>query len=121
VGAWLRERVAATAPPALVPRRFDENTWNACAAWALGRAYVASTDPTFMHAYNEIMDELERRDGDRDGALGRDRTFREPETAPTFYYALAVDALVTPENAPTMGVPEPRTAPGPLGNRIDER
>jgi hypothetical protein len=121
VGAWLRERVAASAPVRFVPRRSDENTWNACAAWALGRAYVVSTDPQFMQAYNEIMDELERRDGDRDGGLGRDRSFREPETLPTFYYALAVDALVTPESAAAIGVPEPRPAPGPLGNRIDER
>ena len=121
VGAWLRERVAATAPTGFQPRRLDENTWNACAAWALGRAYVVSTDPTFMQSYNELMDELERRDGDRDGALARDRTVREPETLPTFYYALAVDALVTPEHAAGLGVPEPRAAPGPLGNRIDER
>jgi hypothetical protein len=95
VGAWLRERVAPVVPPTFLPRRLDENTWNACVAWAIGKAYVVSTDPLFMQAYSEIMDELERRDGDRDGALGRDRTVREPETAATFYYALAVDALVT--------------------------
>jgi len=94
VGAWLRERVTPIAPAGFTARRQDENTWNACAAWALGQAYVVSTDPGLMQAYTEIMDELERRDGDRDGALGRDRTFREAETAPTFYYALAVDALV---------------------------
>jgi hypothetical protein len=94
VGAWLRERVAPIAPPSFTSRRQDENTWNACAAWALGQAYLASTDPVFMQSYTEIMDELERRDGDRDGALGRDRTFRDGETAATFYYALAVDALV---------------------------
>ena len=94
VGAWLRERVTPIAPAGFTARRQDENTWNACAAWALGQAYVVSTDPGLMQAYTEIMDELERRDGDRDGALGRDRTFREAETAPTFCYALAVDALV---------------------------
>jgi hypothetical protein len=94
VGAWLRERVAPLAPAGFVTRRQDENTWNACAAWALGHAYVASTDPVFLQSYTEIMDELERRDGDRDGALGRDRTFREAETSATFYYALAIDALV---------------------------
>lgn len=97
VGAWLRERVAASAPRGFATRRLDENTWNACAAWALGRAYVVSTDPRFLQAYTEIIDELERRDGDRDGALGRDGTRHEAETPPTFYYALAVDALVTPE------------------------
>jgi hypothetical protein len=99
VGAWLRERVAASVPSGFVPRRRDENTWNACAAWALGRAYVVSTDPVFMQAYSDITDELERRDVDRDGALPRDRTVKAPETAPTFYYALAVDALVTSESA----------------------
>jgi hypothetical protein len=99
VGAWLRERVAASVPNGFLPRRQDENTWNACAAWALGRAYVVSTDPVFMQAYSDTMDELERRDGDRDGALGRDNVVKAAETAPTFYYALAVDALVTPESA----------------------
>jgi hypothetical protein len=98
VGAWLRERIAATVPRAFQARRLDENSWNACAAWALGRAYVVSTDPIFMHAYTDIVDEIERRDGDRDGALGRDGTVRAAEVAPTFYYALAVDALVTPES-----------------------
>jgi hypothetical protein len=94
VGAWLRERVASIAPRELVPRKQEENTWNACVAWALGNAYVVATDPVFMEAYAAIMDELERRDADRDGALGRDLKLKEPETAPTFYYALAVDALV---------------------------
>jgi len=86
-------------PNGFTPRRMDENTWNACAAWALGRAYVVSTDPVFMQAYSDTMDELERRDSDRDGALPRDRIVKAAETAPTFYYALAVDALVTPESA----------------------
>jgi hypothetical protein len=94
VGAWLRERVAPLAPPAFVARKREENTWNACAAWALGQAYVVSTDPAFMQSYTELMDELERRDGDRDGALPRDRTVHDSETSATFYYARAVDALV---------------------------
>jgi len=94
VGAWLRERVATVVPRAFVARPREENTWNACAAWALGQAYVVATDPVFMEVYTELMDELERRDGDRDGALGRDRTVRDPETSTTFYYARAVDALV---------------------------
>jgi hypothetical protein len=98
VGAWLRERVAASVPAGFTPRRRDENTWNACVAWALGRAYVVSTDPVFMQAYSDTMDELERRDADRDGALGRDQIVKAPETAPTFYYSLAVDALVTAES-----------------------
>jgi hypothetical protein len=94
VGAWLRERVAPVVPHAFVPRPRDENTWNACAAWALGQAYVVSTDEAFMESYTAILDELERRDGDRDGALPRDRTIHDAETPATFYYALAVDALV---------------------------
>jgi len=98
VGAWLRERIAATVPRGFAARRLDENCWNACVAWALGRAYVVSTDPVFMQAYTEIVDEIERRDADHDGAIGRDRTVRAAEVASTFYYALAVDALVTPES-----------------------
>lgn len=97
VGAWLRERVGDSVPAGFSPRRLDENTWNACVAWALGKAYVVSTDPVFMQAYSDVMDELERRDSDRDGALGRDRIVKLPETATTFYYALAIDSLVTPE------------------------
>jgi hypothetical protein len=94
VGAWLRERVAPLAPPEFVTRKQEENTWNACAAWAIGQAYVVSTDPKFMDAYSALMEELERRDADQDGALGRDGTFKGPETSATFYYARAVDALV---------------------------
>ncbi|HET6281185.1 MAG TPA: hypothetical protein VFH73_09470 [Polyangia bacterium] len=111
VGAWLRERVAPIAPQSFVARRLDENTWNACSAWGLGRAYVVSTDPMFLQAYTDIMDELERRDGDRDGALGRDRSIRDPETAATFYYALAVDALITGEHL--SAAPSPATPHGP--------
>ena len=62
VGAWLRERVAASTPRAFTPRRLDENSWNGCAAWALGRAYVVSTDPVFLEGYSAILDEIERRD-----------------------------------------------------------
>ena len=47
VGAWLRERIAATVPSGFTPRRLDENAWNASVAWALGRAYAVSTDPAF--------------------------------------------------------------------------
>jgi len=91
VGAWLRERVAAGAPTAFVPRPMDENTWNACAAAALGRAFVISTDTKFFNAHQAIMSELENRL--EDGALGRGPG-HSAETSATFYYALAVDALV---------------------------
>lgn len=121
LGVWLRERVAAAAPAALVERRLDENTWNACAAWAMGRAYVVSTDPAFMQSYTAIVDELERRDADRDGALGRDHAMTDPETMPTFYYALAIDALVTPESLASAGVPEPRFTPGPARDMQHDR
>jgi hypothetical protein len=96
VGAWLRERVAATVPRAFTPRRLDENCWNACVAWALGRAYAVSTEPAFLEAYTAIVDEVDRRDADRDGALGRDASVRGAEVMPTFYYALAADGLVAP-------------------------
>lgn len=115
VGAWLRERVAPVAPRLFVPRRLDENTWNACTAWALGRAYVVCTDPIFLDGYSRIMDELERRDNDRDGAPGRDRNFRGSDTLATFYGALAVDALVTGD--PTVsGAHRP---PPPLSSSTD--
>jgi hypothetical protein len=91
VGAWLRERVAAAAPRTFVPRGMDENAWNACVAAALGRAFVASTDTCFFDAHQSTLAELDRRS--IDGALGRQPGF-PPETAATFYYALAVDALV---------------------------
>ena len=96
VGAWLRERIAATAPRAFTPRRLDENCWNACVAWALGRAYAVSTDPAFLEGYTAIVDEIDRRDTDRDGAIGRDASVRVAEVMPTFYYALALDGLVVP-------------------------
>jgi hypothetical protein len=91
VGAWLRERVAGGAPSGFVSRPMDENTWNACAAAALGRAFVVSTDSRFFEAHQAIMAELDRRL--EDGALGRAPGF-SGETSATFYYALAVDALV---------------------------
>jgi hypothetical protein len=91
VGAWLRERVAAASPRSFVSRPMEENVWNACVAAALGRAYVASTDTLFFDAHQSILSELDRRS--LEGGLGRQPGF-PPETAATFYYALAVDALV---------------------------
>jgi hypothetical protein len=91
VGAWLRERVAPAAPRALVSRGMDEHSWNACVAAALGRAFVASTDDVFFDTHQAILAELDQRS--LGGALGRQPGF-PPETASTFYYALAVDALV---------------------------
>jgi hypothetical protein len=91
VGAWLRERVAAGAPTELVSRPMDESTWNACAAVGLGRAFVISTDERFFDAHQAIMAVLESRL--ENGALGRAPGF-SGETSATFYYALAVDALV---------------------------
>jgi hypothetical protein len=91
VGAWLRERVGTGAPRGFVRRPMDENAWNACTATALGRAFVVSTDPTFFDAHQAIMAELDRRSSD--GGLGRQPGFAG-ETLATFYYALAVDALV---------------------------
>ncbi len=93
VGAWLRERVAPAVPKALVPRARDENVWNACAAAAVGRAYAVSTDPVFFDVHQSILGELGRRA--EQGALGRHPGF-SPETSATFYYALAVDSLLSP-------------------------
>jgi hypothetical protein len=91
VGAWLRERVAAGVPKGFVERPMDVHTWNACAAVALGRAFVVSTDEKFFDAHQAIMAVLDGRL--QEGALGRGPDF-PGETNATFYYALAVDALV---------------------------
>jgi len=117
LGAWLRERIAPIAPQMFLPRTLDENTWNACVAWMLGRAYVISTDPIFLEAYFAIMDELERRDPDRDGAIGRDRAVKGAETAATFYYALAADALVTADGAQATTAAAPKAAHHPNAAR----
>jgi hypothetical protein len=92
-GAWLRERVAPAIPPGFTSRPLDENCWNACVATALGRAYVVSTDPVFLRAHQTVMGTLEARVRPMSGTLGRQTGF-EDETAPTFYYALALDAMV---------------------------
>jgi hypothetical protein len=89
IGAWLRERVASAIARDFVARPMDENTWNACAAVAVGRAYAASTDPLFFEVHGAILSELDRRA--KQGALGRQPGF-SAETAATFYYAMAVDA-----------------------------
>jgi hypothetical protein len=89
IGAWLRERVSSSVARAFVPRPMDENTWNACAALAAGRAFAVSTDEAFFEAHGTILTELDRRIVQ--GALGRQPGFAA-ETAATFYYAMAVDA-----------------------------
>ena len=99
VGAWLRERIAASVPTGFMRRKMDEVCWNACVAWFLGRAYVISTDPAFMKAYNVVIDELKRHDKNRDGAPPRAPGLPDADTLAMFYYALAVDALVSEEAA----------------------
>jgi hypothetical protein len=98
VGAWLRERVMAAVPTGFSPRVRDENCWNACVAAMLGRAYVVSTDPMFLETYRMICGELARRDAQSNGGLGRGGAAggapAGPDTLATFYYALAIDALV---------------------------
>jgi hypothetical protein len=89
IGAWLRERVSSSVAPSFVARPLDENTWNACAALAAGRAFAVSTDPAFFKAHGAILTELDRRS--EQGALGRQPGFAA-ETAATFYYAMAVEA-----------------------------
>jgi hypothetical protein len=91
VGAWLRERVGASAPRELVSRPMDENAWNACVAAALGRAYVVATDTVFFDGHQAIIAELDRR---AEGAAISRHPGLPIETLATFYYALAVDSLV---------------------------
>jgi hypothetical protein len=91
VGAWLRERVAPGVPAGFTRRPLDESTWNACAALAMGRAYVISTESRFFEAYHAILAELDNRLDE--GVLGRGPGLVN-ETQATFYYALAVDSLV---------------------------
>lgn len=91
VGAWLRERVLPVIPAGFISRPTDENTWNACAAVALGHAFTASTEPTFLPVYRAIMDELDLRV--ENGAIGRATGFPE-ETLSTFYYAMAAHAIL---------------------------
>ncbi len=91
VGAWLRERVVTAVPRTFTVRPRDENVWNACAAIALGRAYVIATDAEFFDAHQALLAELDdRAEG---GTIGRQPGFSS-ETLPTFYYAMAIDALV---------------------------
>jgi hypothetical protein len=92
-GAWLRERVAPAIPPGFTSRPLDENCWNGCVAAAMGRAYVVSTDPVFLRAHQTVMTTLESRVRSMSGTLGRQAGF-EDETGPTFYYGLALDAMV---------------------------
>lgn len=92
VGAWLRERVAAHVPRALVARSQDEHCWNACVAAALGRAFLVATDPNLFEAHDRMVRLLDERAG-RAGTLGRAPGFPE-ETQALFYFGLALDAVV---------------------------
>ena len=91
IGAWLRERVMPVIPGGFTSRATDENTWNACAAVALGHAFTASTEPNFLPIYRSIMDELDLRV--EKGAIGRASGYSE-ETLSTFYYAMAAHAIL---------------------------
>lgn len=91
VGAWLRERVGPLAPRGFVERPMDENAWNACVATALGRAYVVATDDAFFDGHQAIVAELDRR---AEGSALARHPGLPVETLATFYYALAIDALV---------------------------
>jgi len=93
IGSWLRERVAAHFPQGFLPRPQDENCWNACVAVAAGRAYVISHDERFYSCHNEIIEELVRRAQLTGGSPGRALGFGA-ETMATFFYGLALDALV---------------------------
>jgi hypothetical protein len=92
IGAWLRERVAPLVPAELLPRPRDENAWNACVALMLGRAFVISTDETFLRAHRALMSGLERRISAGSGLLANPGGPGD-DTNTTFLYALALDAL----------------------------
>lgn len=94
VGAWLRERVAPLVPRTVLQRKIDENTWNCCVAWVLGRAYAIATDPTFLEAYTTLTEALRLRDPKGSKALPRQEDYPESDTLATFYYSLAIDSLV---------------------------
>ena len=95
LGLWLRERVLPVFPRCFVPRVHDEHPWNASVAWLLGTGYTLTHEPGFLEAYFDVLDELARRDHDGDAALGRDPSFPEAETLPTWAWAVAMDSLET--------------------------
>ena len=99
VGAWLRERVAPAIPHGFVKRALDERCWNACVATLLGRAYVVSTEASFLDGYRAIRAELERRNGDPASAAAAvanegDKGGTAADSLVIFYSLLAADALV---------------------------
>ena len=94
VGAWLRERVAGALPPGFVSRNGDETCWNGCVAALAGRAYVISTEKSFLDAYRAIRAELERRSAAGAVAERTDGGASTTDTLAIFYHALAADALV---------------------------
>jgi hypothetical protein len=93
IGTWLRERVAKLFPDGFSPRAQDENVWNACVAFAAGRAYLASTEDRFRVVHAQIAEQLASRALDQHGAIGRAPGFGS-ETLATFYYGLALDSLL---------------------------
>ena len=93
LGAWLRERILQVLPRNFTPRARDENAWNASVAWLLGTSYTLTHATDFLDAYLAVIGELAVRDTDNDGALGRDASFPEAETLPTWAWACAMDAL----------------------------
>jgi hypothetical protein len=93
IGSWLRERIAPRIPATFVPRFSDENPWNACVAVVAGRAFLISTDERFRGAHENLIEVLLARAGELDGGIGRAPGFPS-ETCATFYFGLALDALV---------------------------
>jgi len=93
IGTWLRERIAKLLPEGYTPRAQDEHVWNACVAFAAGRAYLASTDEPFRVLHARIVDRLAAAAQDQRGAIGRAPGFGS-ETLATFYYGLALDSLL---------------------------
>ncbi len=92
IGAWLRERVSASVPRGFCTRALDENAWNACVAIAMGRAFIASTDASFLEVHTAIVRELVKRSRPS-GTIGRQPGL-EDDTLGTFYLGLALDGLI---------------------------
>ncbi len=93
IGSWLRERVSKMFPDGYSVREQDEYTWNACVAFAAGRAYLASTDDRFRLVHEQIIETLAATALDLQGAIGRAPGFGS-ETLATFYYGLALDCML---------------------------
>ena len=99
VGAWLRERIAAGSPPGFVRAADGRDLLERLRRLGAGAGLRGVDRSGFPRRLRALIEELQRRDVVGDGALARGPGMPEGDTLATFYYALAVDALVTEEAA----------------------